>query len=157
MQMPIMFTTNKPAELNTVYDCSLIELSRHHSDRKGNLSVAENGVTMPFDIRRIFYIYDVPGGESRGSHAHRKLKQLIVAVSGSFTVTLYDGNVRRSFFLNRPWIGLYVAPGVWSSVEDFSSGAVCMVITSDLYDERDYIRDYNRYLEFRGITPHDDD
>ena len=136
--------------MSTVHDCGIIELNRHHSDRKGNLSVAENNTTIPFDIRRVYYIYDVPGGESRGSHAHRDLQQMIVAVSGSFTVVLDDGKARRSFFLNRPWIGLSVAPGIWRTVEDFSSGAVRMVLASDKYDEADYIRDYEKYLEFRN-------
>lgn len=135
--------------MKTVYDCGIIELSRHHSDRKGNLSVAQNMSTVPFDIRRVYYIYDVPGGESRGSHAHRDLSQLIVAASGSFTVILDDGETRRSFFLNRPWLGLYVAPGIWRRIEDFSSGAVCMVLASDIYNETDYIRDYDRYIEYR--------
>ena len=100
--------------MNTsVYDCSLIELDRHHSQRKGDISVVENGITVPFDTKRVYYLYDVPGGVSRGGHAHKELKQLIVAASGSFTVTLDDGKVKRSFMLNRPYIGLYVAPGIW--------------------------------------------
>lgn len=144
MRMLTIYTTMK-----TVYDCGIIKLSKHHSERRGNLSVAENSTTVPFDIRRVYYIYDVPGGVSRGSHAHKQLSQLIVAVSGSFTVILDDGNVRRSFFLNRPWLGLYVAPGIWRSVEDFSSGAVCMVLASHPYNEDDYIRVYDDFLKFR--------
>lgn len=135
----------------SVYDCSVIELDRHHSDRKGNLTVVENGVTVPFDVKRIYYLYDVPGGESRGAHAHKKLSQLIVAVSGSFRVTLDDGNVKRSFILNRPYQGLFVRPGLWRDLDDFSSGAVCMVLASDVYSEEDYIRTYNQFLEFKGI------
>lgn len=134
---------------NSVYDCSVIELDRHHSSRKGNLSVVQNGVTVPFDVRRVYYLYDVPGGESRGAHAHRDLYQLIVAVSGSFKVTLDDGHVKRTFFLNRPYQGLYVTPGLWRDLEDFSSGAVCMVLASDVYDEKDYIRNYDEFIEFR--------
>ena len=133
----------------SVQDCSLITLDRHHSDRKGNLSVVENGKTLPFDVRRVYYVYDVPGGESRGSHAHRELEQLIIAASGSFTVTLDDGSVKRSFFLNRPYQGLLVKPGLWRDLEDFSSGAVCMVLASDIYRKEDYIRDYDGFLEFR--------
>ena len=133
----------------TVFDCGLIELSKHHSDRQGNLSVAENGRTVPFDIRRVYYIYDVPGGESRGSHAHRELEQVIVAVSGSFTVTLDDGTARRTFYLNRPWMALHVKPGMWRNLDDFSSGAVCLVLASGPYSEEEYIRDYEEFIDFR--------
>ncbi len=133
----------------TVFDCGIIELSKHHSDRQGNLTVAESGVTVPFDVKRVFYIYDVPGGEDRGSHAHHELSQLIVAASGSFSITLDDGHARRSFFLNRPWLGLYVAPGIWCTLVDFSSGAVALVMASDFYREEDYIRDYEDFLKFR--------
>lgn len=133
----------------SVFDCSIIELDRHHSERKGNLSVVENGITLPFDVKRIYYLYDVPGGESRGSHAHKELEQLIVAASGSFRVTLDDGRTKRTFFLNRPYQGLYVKPGLWRDLEDFSSGAVCMVLASDVYHAEDYIRDYGEFLKFR--------
>jgi len=132
-----------------VNDCSVIELSRHHSDRKGTISVVQNGDTVPFNVKRVYYLYDVPGGESRGSHAHRELSQLIVAASGSFRVTLDDGHVKQSFVLNRPYQGLYVAPGIWRDLDDFSSGAVCMVLASDVYRAEDYIRDYKEFLEFR--------
>lgn len=138
-------------EKYNVYDCSMIELSRHHSDRKGNISVVQNGDTIPFDVKRVYYLYDVPGGERRGSHAHRDLEQLIVAVSGSFRVTLDDGNVKRSFVLNRPYQALYVKPGIWRDLDDFSSGAVCMVLASDLYNKEDYIRGYQEFLDFRNI------
>lgn len=132
-----------------VFDCTMVELDKHHSDRKGNLSVVENGKTLPFDVKRVYYLYDVPGGENRGSHAHRKLEQLIVAASGSFRVTLDDGNVKRSFVLNRPYQGLYVKPGMWRDLEDFSSGAVCLVLASEPYDPNDYIRDYNDFVKYR--------
>ena len=132
-----------------VYDCSIIELNKHHSDRKGNISVVQNGETIPFDVKRVYYLYDVPGGESRGSHAHKELSQLIIAASGSFRVTLDDGNVKRSFTLNRPYQALYVRPGIWRDLDDFSSGAVCLVLASDVYIKEDYIRDYNDFLEFR--------
>lgn len=128
----------------------VVELDKHHSDRKGNLTVVENGVTLPFDVKRVYYLYDVPGGESRGSHAHRELEQLIVAASGSFTVTLDDGVTKRSFFLNRPYQGLYVKPGLWRDLDNFSSGAVCLVLASEVYQKEDYIRDYQEFLEFRG-------
>jgi dTDP-4-dehydrorhamnose 3,5-epimerase-like enzyme len=133
----------------SVFDCTMVELDRHHSDRNGNLTVVENGATLPFDVKRVYYIYDVPGGESRGAHAHRELEQLIVAASGSFTVTLDDGNSKRSFFLNRPYQGLYVKPGLWRDLVDFSSGAVAMVLASDVYKKEDYIRDYDEFIEFR--------
>lgn len=133
-----------------VFDCTMVELDRHHSDRKGNLSVVENGLTLPFDVKRVYYLYDVPGGENRGSHAHKELSQLIIAASGSFTVTLDDGKCKRSFFLNRPYQGLYVKPGMWRDLEDFSSGAVCMVLASDIYMKEDYIRDYQEFLNFRN-------
>lgn len=130
-----------------VYDCSMIELNRHHSDRKGNLSVVENGLTVPFDVKRTYYLYDVPGGESRGGHAHRDLSQLIIAASGSFTVTLDDGEVKRTFLLNRPYQGLYIVPGIWRTLDDFSSGAVCLVLASDVYTEADYIRSYDEFIK----------
>jgi len=133
-----------------VYDCSLIELDRHHSDRKGDISVVENDKTVPFGVKRVYYLYDVPGGVERGGHAHKELNQLIVAVSGSFIVELDDGNVKRSFLLNRPYIGLIVKPGIWRVLKDFSSGSVCLVLASEKYDEMDYIREYNGFLSFRN-------
>ena len=134
---------------NSVYDCTIIELEKHHSNRKGNLSVVQNGDTIPFDVKRVYYLYDVPGGESRGAHAHKELSQLIVAASGSFTVTLDDGKVKRSFLLNRPYQGLLVVPGIWRDFDDFSSGSVCMVLASHPYDKEDYIRDYDEFLEYK--------
>ena len=139
-----------PVRKYNVFDCTMVELDRHHSDRKGNLTVVENGETLPFDVKRVYYLYDVPGGENRGAHAHKELSQLIIAASGSFTVTLDDGKCRRSFFLNRPYQGLYVKPGMWRDLVDFSSGAVCMVLASEVYQKEDYIRDYNEFLEFRN-------
>lgn len=138
-------------EKYSVFDCSIIELDKHHSERKGNLSVVQNGDVLPFDVKRVYYLYDVPGGESRGAHAHRDLSQLMIAASGSFRVTLDDGRMKRSFFLNRPYQGLYVKPGIWRDLDDFSSGAVCMVLASDVYKEEDYIRDYDKFLEYRSI------
>lgn len=142
-------TVNQEPKKFNVFDCTMVELDKHHEDRKGNLSVVENGHTLPFDVKRVYYLYDVPGGENRGSHAHKELSQLIIAASGSFTVTLDDGKCKRSFFLNRPYQGLYVKPGMWRDLEDFSSGAVCMVLASDIYLKEDYIRDYQEFLEFR--------
>lgn len=134
-----------------VFDCTILELSKHHSDRKGNLSVVENNITIPFDIKRAYYLYDVPGGEARGEHAHRALSQLIIAASGSFTVTLDDGDVKRTFLLNRPYQGLYVVPGIWRTLDDFSSGSVCLVLASHPYDADDYIRDYSQFLTEKFI------
>lgn len=135
-------------EKYSVYDCTIIELDKHHSDRKGNISVVQNGVTVPFDVKRVYYLYDVPGGESRGAHAHKELSQLIVAASGSFRVILDDGRAKRTFFLNRPYQGLYLKPGIWRDLNDFSSGAVCMVLASEKYDPEDYIRDYDEFLYY---------
>lgn len=134
---------------NTVHDCKIIQLDRHHSDRKGDICVVENGETLPFDIKRVYYLYDVPGGVERGGHAHKALFQLIVAASGSFSVTLDDGKENRSFALNRPYQGLLVVPGIWRDLSDFSSGSVCMVLASEKYDAEDYIRNYEEYIAYK--------
>lgn len=134
---------------NTVYDCRIIELDKHHSDRKGNLSVVENGKDVPFSVKRVYYLYDVPGGESRGSHAHKALNQLVIAASGSFTVSLDDGKDKKTFVLKRPYEGLFIVPGIWRTLDDFSSGSVCLVLASEKYEEGDYIRDYDEFLSFR--------
>lgn len=131
-----------------VYDCSVIEFSKHHVPQ-GNLSVVQNGKDIPFSVQRIYYLYDVPGGESRGSHAHKELYQLIIAASGSFTVTLDDGLVKRTFLLNRPYQGLLVVPGIWRTLDDFSSGSVCLVLASHKYEKEDYIRDYEEFLSYK--------
>lgn len=135
-----------------VEDCSLLELDKHHSERKGNLSVVENGITVPFDVKRAYYIYDVPSGSSRGAHAHKTLIQLIIAASGSFRVTLDDGYSKKDFYLNRPHVGLLVKPGMWRDIYDFSSGAVCLVLASDIYKEEDYIRDYDAFINYRRLS-----
>ena len=118
-------------------------------DPRGNLTVAEQMGNVPFEVKRVYWTYDVPGGESRGGHGHKHLEQLIVAVSGAFTVTLDDGNVRRSFTLNRPYQGLLVKPGMWRTLDDFSSGSVCLVLASEHYDAADYIRDYEEFLKYK--------
>ena len=146
---PKLEITKKEHKQYNVFDCTMVELDKHHSDRKGNLTVVENGKTLPFDAKRVYYLYDIPGGESRGAHAHKDLEQLIIAVSGSFTVTLDDGKCKRSFFLNRPYQGLYVKPGIWRDLDDFSAGAVCMVLASDVYKAEDYIRSYDDFVAFR--------
>lgn len=140
---------NLEDKLYCVYDCNIIELDKHHRDREGNLTVVENGVTLPFDVKRVYYLYDIPGGESRGAHAHRNLEQFIIAASGSFNVTLDDGNCKRTFFLNRPYQGLYIKPGMWRDLSDFSSGAVCVVLASEVYQSEDYIRSYEDFLDYR--------
>ena len=138
---------SKPARYN-IDDCCVIDLSKH-TRANGNLTVVENNLSAPFDTKRIYYLYDVPGGESRGGHAHKELRQLIIAASGSFTVTLNDGRVKRTFLLNRPNQGLYVVPGIWRDLDDFSSGSVCLVLASHEYDEADYIRTYEEFLKFK--------
>ena len=130
---------------STVFDCTLIELDKHHSESKGNISVVENNKTIPFQVKRVYYLYDVPGGGARGAHAHKELHQLIVAASGSFDVTLDDGNVKRTFMLNRPYQGLLIVPGIWRDLNNFSAGSVCLVLASEKYDENDYIRVYSEF------------
>lgn len=125
-------------------DCSLIELDKNHKI-KGNITVIENRGVIPFDIERVYYLYDVPGGEERGGHAHKELSQLIVAASGSFDVVLDDGVNRKTITLNRPYQGLYFVPGIWKELVNFSSGSSCLVLASEKYIEADYIRDYNEF------------
>lgn len=115
-------------------------------DQRGNLSVVEGGDLVPFDIKRLYYLYDVPGGATRGGHAHKNLRQLIIAASGSFDVVLDNGKTRQKFSLNRSYKGLYIPTMIWREIENFSSGAVCMVLASEHYDESDYIYDYNEFL-----------
>jgi hypothetical protein len=133
---------------SSVYDCSVIELPVNHCE-KGNLTVTENGKNIPFDVQRVYYLYDMPAGESRGGHAHKELKQLIVAASGSFNVVLFDGKIKRTVTLNRPFNGLLVVPGIWRELDDFSSGSVCLVLASCKYDENDYVRKYEKYLTWK--------
>lgn len=134
--------------LSTVYNCSVLEIDKHHNTQ-GNISVIENGTTVPFDVKRVYYLYDVPGGESRAGHAHKRLQQLLVAASGSFDVTLDDGVLKRTFTLNRPYHGLLIVPGIWREIDNFSSGSVCLVLASTLYDKTDYIRDYKEFKAFK--------
>lgn len=117
-------------------------------DPRGNLTVAEGLKDVPFEVRRVYWTYDVPSGESRGGHAHRCCEEFIVAVSGSFDVTLDDGRERRTFHLNHPYQGLYVGTGIWRTLDDFSSGAVCLVLASERFEEEDYIREYDDYTEY---------
>ena len=132
-----------------VYNCSILEIDKHHN-ALGNISVIENGKTVPFDVKRVYYLYDVPGGESRAGHAHKELQQLIIAASGSFDITLDDGELKRTFTLNRPYQGLLVVPGIWREIDNFSSGSVCLVLASTSYDEADYIREYKEFKEYKN-------
>lgn len=137
--------------LPTIDACRIIALPKHQH-HNGNLTVVENGVQVPFNVKRVFYIYDIPGGESRGGHSHKALFQFIVALSGSFNVNVDDGLNRHTFTLNRPYEGLLVPPGVWSNLDNFSSGSVCAVLCSDHFNESDYVRDYKEYLASRQVN-----
>ena len=134
----------------TVADCRLISLPRIQ-DPRGNLTFIEGGSHVDFDIRRVYYLYDVPGGSERGGHAHKELRQLIIAMSGSFDVLLDDGDDKKVFHLNRSYVGLYVCPMIWRQLDNFSSGSVCMVLASNRYDEVDYYRDYAQFLDARKL------
>lgn len=135
----------------SVFDCSIIHLPRI-VDRAGNLTPVHNSVEVPFDMSRVFYIYDIPGGESRGAHAHRECHQLLIAASGAFEVLLNDGRAQRQVMLNRPYFGLHIPPGIWASEMNFSSGSICLVLASHPYQESDYIRHYQDYLHFRKLA-----
>lgn len=132
-----------------IYECSIIEIDKHHHE-KGNISVIENDKTIPFQVKRIFYLYDVPGGEARGGHAHKELHELIVAASGSFDIVLDDGEMKRTFSINRPYHGLLIVPGIWREIYNFSSGSICLVLASDKYSEEDYIRDYTEFKKYKN-------
>ncbi len=132
----------------SIYDCSIIELPRL-KNRAGNITVVNNNDNIPFEVKRVFYIYDIPGGEDRGAHAHKDCHQFLVAVSGSFEVEMDDGTNKRTVILNRPYYGLHIPPGIWAAEKGFSSGAVCLVLTSHKYDEKDYIRNYSNFLEYK--------
>lgn len=136
----------------TIFDCDLLYLEQK-GDRSGHITAVNNNVEIPFNINRIFYLYDIPGGESRGAHAHKECHQFLIAVSGSFEVLLDDGKTKRQILLNRPDIGLHIPPGIWASEINFSSGSICLVLASHGYLETDYIRDYNEFLDFKNDTP----
>lgn len=129
-----------------IEDCKLIELPKI-TDPRGNLSVIEGNIHIPFDIKRVFYLYDVPTGSDRGAHAHKQLHQFLICLSGSFDVSIDDGNERNIIHLNRPWQGLHIPPMIWAAEINFDPGSVCLVMASHAYDESDYYRDYNEYLK----------
>lgn len=138
---------NLADESKSVFDCSLCELNKMH-DPEGNLTFIYENVHVPFPISRVFYSYDIPGGEDRGAHAHKECHQFLIAASGSFEVVLDDGVNKRTVLLNRPFWGLHVPPGIWASEQGFSSGSICLVLASHGYDADDYIRNYDDYLKY---------
>jgi hypothetical protein len=134
---------------STIADCQIIDIEKI-DNRSGNISVLNNGQDLPFQIKRVFYLYDIPGGESRGAHAHRMCHQFLVSASGSFEVLTNDGVNQKLFQLNRSNAGLYIPPGIWASEVNFSSGSICLVMASELYDATDYIRDYNEFINYKN-------
>ena len=132
---------------NSVYDCVILPLSKIHN-RAGNITIVEGQLNIPFEVKRIYYLYDIPGGEDRGGHAHLELTQLIVAASGSFDVLLDDGINKKIVTLNRPDYGLLVVPGIWRELMEFSSGGICLVLASHKYDESDYIRNNDNFKKY---------
>ena len=133
---------------SSVYDCVILPLNKIHN-RAGNITIVEGKTNVPFDIKRVYYLYDIPGGEERGGHAHKTLQQLIVAASGSFDFLLSDGTNKNVVTLNRPDRGLLLVPGIWRELMEFSSGAVCLVLASEVYQPQDYIRSHEEFLLFK--------
>jgi hypothetical protein len=131
----------------TIYDCSVIEVPKVNN-RAGNISIVEGLKNLPFKPKRVFYLYDIPAGEARGAHAHKKCHQFIIAASGSFEVSLDDGENKKTISLNRPFYGLHIPPGIWAHELNFSSGAICLVLTSHKFNEADYIRNYIDYQTY---------
>lgn len=132
----------------TVFDCSIVEFPKFE-DRAGNLTPVYGSINIPFDVKRVFYSYDIPGGEARGAHAHKECHQLLVAASGSFEVVLDDGVNKRTLLLNRPFFGLHIPPAIWAMEQGFSSGSICLVLASHVYEEEDYIREYEEFVEYK--------
>jgi hypothetical protein len=137
-------------KVTNVDDCFILPLNKIHN-LAGNITIMESNVNLPFEIQRIYYLYDIPGGEQRGGHGHKGLYQLIVAASGSFNVLLDDGQNKKVLRLNRPDHGIIIVPGIWRELFDFSSGAICLVLASNKYEEEDYIRDYKDFLNFKKL------
>ncbi len=136
-------------KIPTVYDCSVIELPKI-TMRQGNITSIEGFKNLPFDVKRVFYSYDIPGGESRGAHAHKECHQFLIAASGAFEVALDDGVNKRTVLLNRPFYGLHIPPGIWAAEQGFSSGSICLVLASHGYAKEDYIREYNDFIDYRN-------
>lgn len=137
------------SKLTSIYDCGIIHFPKI-KNRAGNITPIENDTNIPFNLKRVFYIYDIPGGEDRGAHAHKECHQLLVAVSGSFDVFLDDGINKRTVNLNRPDVGLHIPPGIWAAEQSFSSGSVCLVMASEMYKADDYIRHYSEFLDWKS-------
>jgi len=133
----------------SVFDCSILEMPRH-TNRAGNISIAENNINLPFKVKRVFYIYDIPGGEDRGAHAHKECHQFLIAASGSFEIEMDDGKTKRTVTLNRPYYGLHIPPGIWAAEKGFSSGAICLVLASQGYNEDDYLREYEDFVKHKN-------
>jgi len=131
--------------------CQIVELPKV-ADNRGNLTFVEGTRHIPFDIKRVYYLYDVPGGAERGGHAHKDLRQLIICISGAFDIMLDDGRQKKRYHLNRSYFGLYVCPMIWREMDNFSSGAVCLVLASNFYDEADYYRDYSEFIVATGLS-----
>lgn len=134
--------------VSDIHCCNVVELTKIHNPA-GNITIIQNGDSQPFNIKRIYYLYDVPGGSDRGGHAHIALYQLIVAASGSFDVIIDDGKNKKIIQLNRPNFGLFVVPGIWREIVNFSSGAICLVLASEKYNASDYIRDYTEFRQWK--------
>lgn len=147
----IMKTSKKifNSRISEIGQCRLIEMPKIHNPA-GNITVIDGKMNLPFETKRVYYLYDVPGGECRGGHAHKELYQLIIAASGSFDVVLDDGKNKNTFNLNQPFIGLLVIPGIWRELQNFSSGSICLVLASHVYDENDYIRDYKNFMDLKN-------
>ena len=133
---------------SSIFDCCILEFNQIHN-RSGNITSVENLLNIPFDVKRIYYLYDVPGGAQRGGHAHKELQQLIVAAGGCFDIVLDDGKNKKVIELNRPYYGLLIVPGIWREIINFSSGATCLVLASHKYDESDYLREYNDFINYK--------
>jgi WxcM-like, C-terminal len=137
--------------ISDIHNCNVVELTKIHNPA-GNITIIQNGNYQPFEVKRVYYLYDVPGGSERGGHAHKALYQLVVAASGSFDVILDDNRNKKIIQLNRPYFGLLIVPGIWREIVNFSSGAICLVLASAKYEQSDYIRDYTVFQKYKNDT-----
>ena len=140
--------------VSDVYNCNVVKLPMIQNVA-GNITIVQNGGQNPFDVKRVYYLYDVPGGSERGGHAHKKLEQLIIAASGSFDVMIDDGKTKKIVELNRPYYALHIKPGIWREILNFSSGAICLVLASEKYNPEDYLRDYSSFLRYKDESRED--